>query len=80
MKKDMWHNHASNACQREEGWKGQRYNTTSAAQYPRPITLSFVGDALLAGLSLEPRPGMRGAGPSVSSAALPWGKGSQRGG
>lgn len=28
----------------------------------------------------EPRPGTRGAGPSVSSAALPWGKGSQRGG
>lgn len=75
----MWHNYASNACQREEGWKGQRCDTASAAQYPWPITLSFVGDMLLPGLSLEPRPGTRGAGPSVRSATLPWGKGSQRG-
>lgn len=48
------------------GVKGPKMQRHECSSIPHPPTFSFVGDTLLAGMSLEPRPGTRDAALSKS--------------
>lgn len=65
----MWHKPAGNAHQQEEGWKGRMKMCHQCSSALKAHHVSLCG--WQTGLSPEPRPDRSGAGPNLSSAALP---------